>query len=142
MPMSANVIRAAAATAVLCAGLGGSALASGGGSGDGGHKPTIHSTSMGNGKEGGIAVEVGATHAKRVIATVGPRKNRERVELTRAGREGKLTFWEGTLSDRGEQCTRLRVTAINRFGRDERDDPVCIFGEPEPEPPGGTVPLP
>jgi hypothetical protein len=141
MQISANALRVAAATAAACAGLGATALASGGGSG-GEHKPVIHNTSMGNGENGGIALEVGATHAKKVVANVGPKASRERVELDRGGRQNGLTYWTGTLSDRDEQCARLRVTAINSAGTDERDDPVCIFGQPEPEPPGGTAPLP
>lgn len=103
--------------------------------------PQIRNTSMGNAEGGGIAIEVGAVRAKRVVVTVGEGSTRERVELERGGQQNKLVFWKGTLSDRKEQCARVIMTAINSHARTERAEKVCIFGESKPEPPSSTLPI-
>ena len=143
MPISRNAARLtlAAALAVSSLGSGIAAVASEGGSG-GKPEPQITGTQMGNAEETGVEIEVGATHARRVVVTVGERAGRERIELTRAGKARKIAYWEGILSDRKEQCARVVIAAINSEGRDKRAEKVCIFGESEPEPPGGTLPLP
>mgnify|MGYP000627926725 CR=1 FL=1 len=103
--------------------------------------PQIRNTSMRNAEEGGIALEVGAVRAKRVVVTVGEGSTRERVELEKGGHQNKLVFWEGTLSDRKEQCARVIMTAINSHARTARAEKVCIFGESKPEPPSSTLPI-
>ena len=140
MRMNAVLVRAVLAALACAATVAIPAIASQGGEPH--RAPEIQSISYSNAEDGATLIESGVKRASKVRVAVGLGDNRDRFDMARGDHEVGVTFWQVEIPDRHDKCAIVILTAKNPRGSDDRRTRVCTFGETEPEPPEGPLPVP